>query len=61
MAETARPAPTGAPGSTDPAGYPSELVRDVEDDGLRYHVRPIRPDDGGRLVDLHGRLSAHSL
>ncbi|HEX3334188.1 MAG TPA: GNAT family N-acetyltransferase [Acidimicrobiales bacterium] len=61
MAEAARPAPTEAPGSTDPAGYPAELARDVEADGLRYHVRPIRPDDGARLVELHARLSPHSL
>ena len=30
-------------------------------EGLRYHVRPIRPDDGPRLVELHGRLSRRSV
>lgn len=57
----ARPANEDAAGSFDPAGYPSELVRDVWDDGLHYRVRPIRADDGARLVELHGRLSTHSL
>lgn len=54
-------APEGAPASSEPPGYPSDLERDVAVEGLRYHVRPIRPDDGPRLVDLHGRLSSRSL
>jgi GNAT superfamily N-acetyltransferase len=36
--------------------------RDVESaDGLRYHVRAIRPEDSERLVDFHATLSAHSV
>jgi hypothetical protein len=30
-------------------------------DGGTVHVRPIRPDDAGRLLALHGRLSPESL
>jgi acyl-CoA synthetase (NDP forming)/RimJ/RimL family protein N-acetyltransferase len=30
-------------------------------DGGTVHVRPIRPDDGGRLLALHGRLSPESI
>jgi GNAT superfamily N-acetyltransferase len=38
------------------------LERDVASaDGLRYRVRAIRPDDAERLVEFHGRLSAHSV
>jgi GNAT superfamily N-acetyltransferase len=38
------------------------LERDVASaDGLRYHVRAIRPEDAERLVDFHGTLSAHSV
>jgi GNAT superfamily N-acetyltransferase len=29
--------------------------------GVGYRVRPIRPDDGLRLVELHGRLSPRSV
>jgi GNAT superfamily N-acetyltransferase len=54
-------APEGAPASSEPPGYPRDLERDVAVEGLRYHVRPIRPDDGPRLVELHGRLSSRSL
>ncbi|HXB36829.1 MAG TPA: GNAT family N-acetyltransferase [Acidimicrobiales bacterium] len=54
-------APEGAPVSLDPPGYPCELERDVAAEGLRYHLRPIRPDDGPRLVELHGRLSRRSV
>lgn len=57
----ALPAPEGAPVSPDPPGYPRELERDVVNDGLRYHVRPIRPDDGARLVEFHARLSPRSV
>jgi acyl-CoA synthetase (NDP forming)/GNAT superfamily N-acetyltransferase len=32
----------------------------VLSDGATVHVRPIRPDDGERLVALHGRLSKQS-
>jgi GNAT superfamily N-acetyltransferase len=45
-----------------PDGYPSDLERDVAGhDGLRYHVRPIRPDDAPRLVAFHEQLSPHSV
>ncbi len=48
--------------SDDPAGYPHDLERDVAgDEGLRYHVRPIRPDDAARLVAFHRQLSPHSV
>ena len=30
-------------------------------DGGTVHVRPIRPDDGERLIDLHARLSAQTI
>ena len=46
----------------EPAGYPHDLEREVAGrDGLRYHVRPIRPDDAGRLVEFHRHLSPHSV
>jgi GNAT superfamily N-acetyltransferase len=32
----------------------------VLSDGATVHVRPVRPDDGDRLVALHGRLSKQS-
>jgi GNAT superfamily N-acetyltransferase len=54
-------APEGAPVSPDPPGYPRELERDVEADGLHYRVRPIRPDDGPRLSEFHTRLSPRSV
>ena len=42
--------------------YPSELERDVVSDGyLRYHVRPIRPDDAPRLVAFHNDLLPRSV
>lgn len=44
------------------ANYPSELEQDVVSDGdLRYHVRPIRPDDGPRLEEFHHRLLPQSV
>jgi GNAT superfamily N-acetyltransferase len=49
-------------GSTEVAQYPTELERDVESDGnLHYHVRPIRPDDGARLVAFHHHLLPRSI
>jgi GNAT superfamily N-acetyltransferase len=46
--------PTTSPGE---ANYPSELERYVvSDTNTHYHVRPIRPDDGPRLVAFHRRL-----
>lgn len=44
------------------ASYPSELEHDVVSaDGLHYHVRPIRPDDGPQLVAFHHHLLPHSV
>jgi GNAT superfamily N-acetyltransferase len=54
-------APEGAPVTPDPPGYPRELERDVVTGGLHYRVRPIRPDDGARLVQFHARLSPRSV
>jgi len=48
--------------SDDPAGYPIEFEREVAGaEGLRYHVRPIRPDDAEGLVAFHRQLSPHSV
>lgn len=45
-----------------PDNYPGEFERDVvNDDGTRYHVRPIRPDDAAKLVDFHRHLLPHSV
>ena len=42
--------------------YASELERDVVGDGdLHYHIRPIRPDDGPRLVEFHRHLLPRSV
>ena len=49
------------------AGYPHPVDTPtwstdvVLTDGGTVHVRPIRPDDAGRLVALHGRLSSESI
>ena len=41
--------------------YPRELERAVVSrDGSDLRIRPIRPDDEPRLVDLYGRLSEHT-
>jgi GNAT superfamily N-acetyltransferase len=41
-----------------PAEYPWDLMHQVEaDDGLRYSIRPIQPDDADRLVAFHSHLS----
>jgi RimJ/RimL family protein N-acetyltransferase len=43
------------------AVYPRELVRTVAlKDGASARIRPIRPDDEPRLVDLYERLSRHT-
>jgi GNAT superfamily N-acetyltransferase len=60
-----RPA-TDTTASTAAAGvaprYPSELEHDVVSGGnLRYHVRPIRADDGPRLVAFHSHLLPRSV
>ena len=41
--------------------YPRELERAVVSrDGSDLRIRPIRPDDEPRLLDLYGRLSEHT-
>ncbi len=43
------------------APYPRELVRTVTlKDGFSTRIRPIRPDDEPRLVNLYERLSRHT-
>jgi acyl-CoA synthetase (NDP forming)/RimJ/RimL family protein N-acetyltransferase len=45
-----------------PPGYPPEWDADVVlADGGTARIRPIRPDDGPRLVDFHARQSAESI
>ena len=45
-----------------PPGYPAEWDADVVlSDGGTARVRPIRPDDGARLLDFHGRQSPESI
>jgi RimJ/RimL family protein N-acetyltransferase len=45
----------------DAAPYPRELVRTITlKDGFSARIRPIRPDDEPRLVDLYERLSRHT-
>ena len=42
--------------------YPVELERDIAvAGGVRFRLRPIRPDDAERLVALHGRLSEQTI
>lgn len=57
------PTPTAAAGARDdPVGFPHEFERDVAGvEGLRYHVRPIRPEDAPALVEFHRQLSPHSV
>jgi RimJ/RimL family protein N-acetyltransferase len=44
-----------------PAVYPAELAHAIAlADGASLHLRPIRPDDAPRLVELYGRLSQHT-
>jgi GNAT superfamily N-acetyltransferase len=41
---------------------PADLGQEVSlRDGGTLHLRPIRPDDTGRLIALHGRLSRDSI
>ena len=50
-----------APADVITAAYPRELARTVVlKDGASAHIRPIRPDDEPRLVDLYERLSRHT-
>ncbi len=45
-----------------PAGYPAGFETDVVlADGATAHVRPIRPDDGPRILEFHGRQSPQSI
>ena len=45
-----------------PAGYPAEWDADVVlSDGSTVRLRPIRPDDGDRIVEFHGRQSPESI
>ena len=45
-----------------PPGYPAEWDADVVlSDGGTARVRPIRPDDGPRLVEFHSRQSPESI
>ncbi|HET8578107.1 MAG TPA: GNAT family protein [Methylomirabilota bacterium] len=47
--------------ATSPAPYPTELVRAVVlKNGAHVRIRPIRPDDEPRLVELYSRLSRHT-
>src|SRR5688500_18864567 len=42
--------------------YPAAWEADaVLSDGGTVHVRPITPDDAGRLVAFHGRLSSDTI
>jgi GNAT superfamily N-acetyltransferase len=62
LSQMSAPSPTTSPGRADPEGYPCELEREVVTAaGLRYRVRPIRPDDGPRLVTFHESLSTRSV
>jgi RimJ/RimL family protein N-acetyltransferase len=46
---------------TPAAPYPAELERELLlPDGTRVRLRPIRPDDEARLVDLYDGLSRHT-
>ena len=46
---------------TPPPSYPSELgVLVTLSDGTCCNVRPIRPDDAGRLIEFHKHLSVRS-
>jgi GNAT superfamily N-acetyltransferase len=45
-----------------PPGYPAGWECDARlADGGTIHVRPIRPDDGERLLRFHGRLSPQTV
>lgn len=51
-----------AEGDLDMPGYPGQYESDaVLSDGSRIYLRPIRPDDATRLLDLYHRLSPRSL
>ncbi|MDP1820068.1 MAG: GNAT family N-acetyltransferase, partial [Acidimicrobiales bacterium] len=54
-----------APGGSSkglPPGYPTDFETDVVlADGATAHVRPIRPEDGPRITEFHGRQSPQSI
>jgi acyl-CoA synthetase (NDP forming)/RimJ/RimL family protein N-acetyltransferase len=51
----------GSPTSL-PEGYPAAFETDVVlSDGATTHVRPIRPDDGPRILAFHARQSPQSI
>lgn len=53
--------PAGAP-TDDPPGYPGQFdCRVTTQTGTRVSVRPIRPDDGPRLVAFHETLSPRTV
>jgi RimJ/RimL family protein N-acetyltransferase len=48
-------------GATRPADYPGTLESEVPlKNGETLRIRPIRPDDEPRLVELYSRLSRHT-
>jgi acyl-CoA synthetase (NDP forming)/RimJ/RimL family protein N-acetyltransferase len=54
--------PTIAAAAAVPPGYPAAWEADVVlADGGTAHIRAIRPDDGPRVVDFHGRQSPESI
>jgi RimJ/RimL family protein N-acetyltransferase len=45
----------------EPSEYPRELERSVSlRDGTVVRIRPIRPEDAERLIEMYGRLSRHT-
>jgi GNAT superfamily N-acetyltransferase len=58
----AGPHEAGLTDSVDMASFPSELERDVvSDSDLHFHIRPIRPADGPRLMAFHQHLLPRSV
>jgi GNAT superfamily N-acetyltransferase len=50
------------PGGVEPVPYPEGDASDAAlKDGTRVHLRPIRGDEGPRLLELYDRLSSESL
>lgn len=44
-----------------PPEYPKDFEREIVlRDGARLRLRPIRPDDQARLIELYGQLSRHT-
>src|SRR6266511_659194 len=58
----AQPTAAGVGAAASAGVYPRELERPVVlRDGAYLRIRPIRPDDEPRLVDLYGRLSRYTV